>query len=137
MPRWPPKARPASISSRVMPVSRSVVLNTLLMGVASVFLVQSIRCTAHGAGLGGCRRQLPSCARLGRARAPVPTRAGYSNTESALTLPLQRSVEGLVEGCFGFFVIRRGDLALFFFYFELEHFFFQRFEQHRRFCDRS
>src|SRR5271157_4991422 len=29
-------------------------------------------------------RQRPSCARLGRARAPVPTQAGYSNAESAL-----------------------------------------------------
>jgi len=32
------------------------------------------------------RRQLPSCARHGRARAPVPTRAGYSNAESALAV---------------------------------------------------
>ncbi len=36
---------------------------------------------AHTSCLG--HRQLPSCARLGRARAPVPTRAGYNNRHGA------------------------------------------------------
>ena len=31
IPRWPPKARPASMRSSVMPVSRRVVLNMLLI----------------------------------------------------------------------------------------------------------
>ena len=48
-----------------------------------------------------------------------------------LTLPLQRSVQCLVEGCSGLFVIRRRDFALFFLYLEFEQFFLQRFEQHR------
>src|SRR6202035_4222626 len=54
-----------------------------------------------------------------------------------LPLPLQCPVERLVEGCSGYFVVRGRDLALFSLYLELEQFFFQRFEQHRRSCDLS
>src|SRR6266849_9328760 len=69
-------------------------------------------------------------------RAAAELRSGWTDEcvrpYAILPLPLQCAVEGLVEGCSGFFVILGRDLALFLFYLELEQFFFQRFEQHRR-----
>ena len=50
----------------------------------------------------------------------TPARSAWTGEgarpHTPLALPLQCAVEGLVEGCFGFFVIRGCDLALFFFY---------------------
>src|SRR5271156_4257562 len=63
-----------------------------------------------------------------RGQSPVPTRS--------LAPPLQCPLQRLVERGPGFFIIRGRDLALFFFYLELEQLFFQRFKQHRRSCDR-
>lgn len=48
----------------------------------------------------------------------------------ALALAFQGAVERLVEGGFGFFVILRGNFALLALDFQLEEFFFQRFEDH-------
>src|ERR1700719_3218684 len=130
IPFWPPKARPASMSSSVMPVSRSVVLNMLLMTIASVFWLIRLdaACWALGSGhalaTGSCRGALAwtdECVR----------------PYAILSLPLQCAVERLVEGCSVFFVVRGRDLALFSLYLELEQFFFQRFEQHRRSRDLS
>src|ERR1700674_3912387 len=111
IPFWPPKARPASMSSSVMPVSSSVVLNMLLMIVASVLLAQSIRCRVLGLGL--------LWLVWGRAPSPIQAErssAAASGLSAGLALALQRPVQGLVEGGSGFFVILGRDLALFFFY---------------------
>src|SRR5260370_4390707 len=130
IPFCPPKARPASMSSSVMPVSRSVVVNMLLMIIASVFWLDRLDawCWALGSGhalaTGRCRAALGLDGRMVRPYAILP-------------LPLQCPVERLVEGCSGFFVVRGRDLALFSLYLELEQFFFQRFEQHLRSCDLS
>ena len=74
-----------------------------------------------------------SC-RDGRPRPPKPSAARQLPVVTAslvLALAFQCSLERLVESCFGFFVIGGRDLALLFFYLQLEQFFFQRFEQHR------
>ena len=107
-----------------MPVSRSVVLNMLLIIGASVFLAQSIRCRVLGFGLWTCSGH-GQFAELCSAWTDECVRP-----YAILPLALQCPVESLVEGCSGFFVIRGRDLALFSLYLELEQFFFQRFEQH-------
>src|SRR6202521_863059 len=104
IPFWPPKARPASMSSSVMPVSSSVVLKMLLMIVASVVLAQSIRCWVLGFGLVWLV--------WGRAPSPVQAErssAAASGLSAGLALSLQCAVERLVEGCSGFFVILGRD----------------------------
>src|ERR1019366_3341713 len=146
IPFWPQKARPASMSRSVMTVSMSVVLNMLLIISASVLWLYSLdagnkRWALIAPVWGGhscpplltlvlfCARQSKATPRSKAAdRSVRPTRTSG--------LPFQCPLERLVEGCFGFFVIRGRDLALFSFYLELEKFFFQRFEQHRRFCGR-
>jgi len=50
-------------------------------------------------------------------------------------LSLEGPLERLIESCSDFFVIGGRDLALLFFDLQLKQFFFQRFEQHRRFGD--
>jgi len=61
----------------------------------------------------------------------LPRRSGEPRHHMSLGLTFQRPFQCLVEGGFGFFVVRGCDLALFLFHFELEQFFLQGFQYHR------
>src|ERR1019366_10334829 len=109
------------MSSSVMPVSRSVVLNMLLMGMPRLSH-QVIRCQGRSVGFLYGDGAEPV---LSGAEGPRPKRGGTSLPHDlSLSLPLQRPLQRLVEGGSGLFVIRGRDLALFPFYFQLKHFFF-------------
>src|SRR5208283_274155 len=103
IPFCPPKARPASMSSSVMTVSRRVVLNTLLIMISvkrSHSLDAGHRLWASGVALDGAKPR--------------------HHTILALGLTLQCSVQRLVQSCLGFFVLGGRDFALLLFNFELE-----------------
>ena len=80
----------------------------------SISCASLIRCLGRGLGSG---EQLPAV-------------SSQKNLELLASLPFQGPLQGLVEGGFGFFVVLGRDFALLLFYFQLEQFFFQRFEEH-------
>ena len=63
--------------------------------------------------------------RVRRAGTPSKLRPGYAGILLRfLALAFQGALQGLVQGCFGFFVFLLTDLALLVFDFQLEEFFF-------------